>query len=366
MINPSFFRNFDWISLLLTLLLSSIGLLFIYSSTWQSYQPVSVFFKKQIIGIAIGLVIYLACSILDYRITSQIGYWLYYVLLGLLIFTIIKGSIGMGAKRWINLGFIKFQPSELAKLYFPMFLVHYFQHDDEYIQPHLRTFAFPISIMLLSFVLILKQPDLGTALIILFSGSCLLWYIGLPTRICIYTGIAIALCAPVGWKILKPYQQKRVLVFLGYGSSHKERYQIEQSKIAVGSGGVWGKGFMQGTQNTLSFLPESRTDFIFSVVCEELGFIGAFIILLLYALLYLRLLYVTSLIKDFYAQVLCLGLLIHLVLSTLINLGMILDLLPIVGIPLPFLSYGLTHTWVGFASIGCITQITMHKLSKEV
>jgi rod shape determining protein RodA len=150
-------------------------------------------------------------------------------------------------------------------------------------------------------------------------------------------------------------------VFLGEGDARKERYQIEQSYIAVGSGGLCGKGFLKGTQNTLQFLPESRTDFIFAVVCEEWGFLGALIILWLYLLLFYRFLTIIGTIKDFYAQLLAVGLIIHIIISTFMNIGMALGLLPIVGIQLPFMSYGVTYLWITFASLGWFNSIAMRR-----
>jgi len=361
-----YIRYFDWISFLLVLLLSAVGLIFIYSATFTEQVPYSIFYKKQVFGMLSGILIYFICSFLNYETLSRIGYWLYFTIILLLLFTIFKGSIGMGGKRWIDIGFIKFQPSELAKLCFPMFITYYFINDADDTKPALKTFFFPLSIIFVSFLLIVKQPDLGTGLILIFSGVFLIWHIGLPTKYLFFAGLILSLSTPLLWHVLKPYQKKRIFVFMGYGDSKKERYQIEQSKIAVGSGGLWGKGINKGTQNKLSFLPESRTDFIFSVICEEIGFAGAILVLLLYLLLYLRLFTMIRSIGHFYAQLLCIGLMIHLLLSTLINVGMVLDLLPIVGIPLPFLSYGVTNLWVGFASLGCINSITAQRLTHEM
>lgn len=364
-VNKRFLCYFDWISFGLILILSGISLAFVFSTTYKM-QTCSIFFKKQLFGIISGIAIYFICSFLDYRTLCRAGYWLYILTLILLGFTLVKGSIGMGAKRWINLGFIKFQPSELAKLFFPMFITYYFLNDKEVTQPKPITYVIPLIILMLSFVMVLKQPDLGTAIILLLSGSFMLWFLGLKTKFFIFAAASILITTPISWHLLKPYQKKRILVFLGQGDRNKERYQIEQSKIAVGSGGLRGKGFMQGTQNKLSFLPESRTDFIFSVICEELGLIGACFILLLYLLLFIRLLWMINSITGFYPHLMCLGLLIPIVLSTIINLGMVLDLLPIVGIPLPFMSYGITHIWTTFASIGCINSITCQRYFQEL
>jgi rod shape determining protein RodA len=298
---------------------------------------------------------------LDYRRVCRIGFFLYFISIGILVFTILKGSIGMGAQRWIDMGLFKFQPSELSKLFFPMFVTYYFLNDQETTQPEQKTFIIPCIIMLASAILVLKQPDLGTSLILLFSGSIMFWFIGLSKKFFITLGIILLISTPISWQCLKTYQKKRILVFLGYGDSQKERYQIEQSKIAIGSGGFWGKGFLQGTQNKLSFLPEGRTDFIFSVICEEMGLAGAGLLLFLYFLLFLRLFLMIKSLSTFYPQLLCLGFIMHIVFSTIINVGMVLDLLPVVGIPLPFASYGITHLWIGFASLGCINSITSQR-----
>ncbi|MGZ6251370.1 MAG: rod shape-determining protein RodA [Candidatus Chromulinivorax sp.] len=361
-INKRFIRYFDWISFALVLIITLIGITFVYSATFkQNSTDLSIFFKKQLFGCITGTCIYFFCSMLDYRTLCRIGFFLYFASIAVLIFTMIKGSVGMGAQRWIDLGIIKFQPSELSKLFFPMFVTYYFLNDQQVCEPEQKDFIIPFSIMLVSSILVLKQPDLGTALILLFSGSIMFWFTGLSKNFFIICGAMLLVTAPISWHFLKTYQKKRILVFLGYGNNQKERYQIEQSKIAVGSGGFWGKGFLKGTQNKLSFLPESRTDFIFSVMCEELGLAGATLILLLYLLLFLRLFFMINSLTTFYPQLLCLGLAMHIVISTIINIGMVLDLLPVVGIPLPFASYGITHLWIGFASLGCINSITSQR-----
>lgn len=364
-VNKRFLCYFDWINFGLLLLLSCISLCFVFSTTYKM-GAYSIHFKKQLFGVISGIGIYFFCSFIDYRTLCRVGYWLYIVTLILLALTLVKGSIGMGAQRWIDLGLIKFQPSELAKLFLPMFMTYYFFNDKEEYKPKPTTYIIPFLILLLSFVLVLKQPDLGTSIILLVSGSFMLWFTGVPTKVFLIAGACLIISTPITWHFLKSYQKKRILVFLGQGNRNAERYQIEQSKIAVGSGGLWGKGFAQGTQNKLSFLPESRTDFIFSVICEEAGFIGALFIIFLYLALFLRLLWLINSITGFYPHLMCLGLLLPLILSTIINISMVLDLLPIVGNPLPFISYGVTHIWTGFASLGCINSITCQRYFQEL
>ncbi len=362
LIDRRYLQSFDWISFFVMLVLSGIGLLFVFSTTYTPSVPYSLFFKKQLFGIISGVILYLVLCSIDYRTLERIGYFSYFVTIGLLIVTIIKGSIGMGAQRWINVGFTKFQPAELAKLFFPAFVTFYlFTEQQEVSSLKFHNFVPIILVLATSFILILKQPDLGTSLIVLFSGALLLWLAGLSRKFFLLTGILFCLTAPVLYTSLKPYQKTRIMVFFGAGDSKKERYQIEQSRIAIGSGGLAGKGLLNGTQNTFNFLPESRTDFIFAVICEEWGFLGALIILFLYSVLFIRLFYVITTIKNFFAQLLALGLIIHIVLSTIINMSMVMGLMPIVGIPLPFISYGVSNLWISFASLGWFNSIAMRR-----
>lgn len=361
LLDRRYIRSFDWLGLLLILLLSTIGLAFVFSATYRPDEPFSLFFKKQLFGIITGLIIYISCCCVDYRTLERWGYFAYFATVALLVITILMGSIGMGAQRWINLGLFKFQPSELAKLFFPPFFSYYLYTEKDSLSFSLSELLPVIGILGLSALLILKQPDLGTALIILFSGILMLWLAGLAQRVFIYAALFLIICAPILYGFLKPYQRKRIEVFLGAGDTKKERYQIEQSKIAIGSGGLLGKGYLQGTQNKLSFLPESRTDFIFSVLCEEWGFIGALFVLLLYALLFARAFFVVRTIHNFYAQLLAIGLILPIIFSMIINMCMVSGLMPIVGIPLPFMSYGISHIWITFASLGIFNSIALRR-----
>jgi len=367
LIEQRFIRHFDYLCCILTALIASIGLLFVFSATYSTEQPFSLFFKKQAFGLAAGVLIYIICSCINFRVLLRWGYFAYLVVIGLLIFTIIKGSFGMGAQRWISLGLFKFQASELTKLFFPAFAIYYF-YTEKNNRPvrSTRSFIPPILSLLGSFLLVLKQPDLGTALIILFSGATLFWQIGLDRKIFIAALTICTIGTPLIWHtVLKPYQKKRILVFLGEGEQKKERYQIEQSKIAIGSGGIFGKGFLCGTQNKFKFLPECRTDFIFSVIAEELGFLGGLFIILLYTALFVRMLILAYAINNGLVQALAIGMIIHLIFSALINIGMVIGLLPIVGIPLPLMSYGITNVWVSMASLGWFNSIIMRQFYHE-
>ncbi|HEX4068589.1 MAG TPA: FtsW/RodA/SpoVE family cell cycle protein [Candidatus Babeliales bacterium] len=354
-------RSFDFVTCILMLLLAACGLLFIFSATYSSEQPFSYFFIKQCLGICSGIIIYFLCLIPDYRTIMRWGSVAYFIIIALLVFTLIKGSIGMGAKRWINLFFFKFQPSELTKLLFPAYMVNYLHMKKKIVIHTFHTFAPLLTMLAISFILILKQPDLGTALIIIFSGLILCWIAGLPKKFFVYGLLITLIAAPAIWSfVLRDYQKNRIIVFLGQGDQKKEGYQIEQASIAIGSGGLFGKGLCNGTQNRLRFLPESRTDCIFAVLCEELGLAGALFIILCYLLLFLRSFFLITTLKDMYAQIFAIGLILHILLATIINIGMVLGMLPVVGIPLPLMSYGLCNLWITIASLGIFQNIVIH------
>jgi len=361
-IDQRIFKYFDWLYFALIITIATIGLLFVFSATHTAMQPISLFFKKQCIGILVGIAIYFFSCMIDYRTLLRWGYFSYVGVIALLLFTLVKGSIGMGAQRWINLGFFKLQPSELAKLLFPAFAAYHIRTEHDAHKNSWYTYLPILVILGVSFILILKQPDLGTALIIAFTGIILLWLAGIPKKFFIIGFLLFTIATPIIWHIvLKPYQKNRIIVFLGYGSSHKERYQIEQAEIAIGSGGIWGKGLLHGTQNQLQFLPESRTDFIFAVLCEEWGFAGALIILILFTLLFWRMFLGITTIYDSDIQLFAIGTILHIILSVIINIGMVIGLLPIVGIPLPLMSYGLSNLWITFASLGWFMRIIMQQ-----
>jgi rod shape determining protein RodA len=351
-------RSFDYITFFLMMLLSACGLLFVLSATHTPEQPFSSFFIKQCVGICGGILIYFLCLLPDYRTIMQWGYVAYFGTIALLLFTLIKGSVGMGGQRWINLIFFKFQPSEIAKFLFPAYMINYLHMHKKTVIHSLGLFMPMLITLGLSFVLILKQPDLGTALIILFSGLILCWLAGLNKKFFLYGILTVFIMAPVIWStVLRDYQKNRIIVFLGQGDQKKEGYQIEQARIAIGSGGLWGKGLFNGTQNKLRFLPESRTDFIFAVLCEELGLFGALVILLCYILLFFRAFLLITTLKDIYAQLFACGLVLPILLATVINIGMVLGILPIVGIPLPLMSYGLSNLWITIACLGVFQNI---------
>jgi len=361
LIDRRYIRYFDWLSFLIIIILSGIGLLFVFSATYKVEQPVSLFFKKQLFGLGSGLCIYLLFCLIDFKTLMRWGYFIYFAVIGILFFTIIKGSMGMGAQRWLDIGIIKVQPSELAKLFFPTYAAYYFFTEKDTLNFTPSQFTPVLITLAISCILILKQPDLGTALLILFSGLLMIWLAGIDRKFLLLGLLFVVSTAPITWHLLKSYQKQRVLVFFGYGDSKKERYQIEQSQIAIGTGGWRGSGFLQGTQNKLQFLPESRTDFIFSVIAEETGFLGVLTVILLFSILFIRLFIVIISIRSPFIQLLATGVISHIIFAMIINVCMVIGLLPIVGIPLPLISYGLSNLWVTFASLGLFNSIAIRR-----
>ena len=361
MIDRRYFRYFDWQSFVLILLLLGIGLLFVFSATYTPEKTFSLFFKKQLFGIISGLCIYFFFCIKDHRSLARLGYVAYFGVLLLLVYTMLVGMLVGGARRWISLYIIRCQPSELTKLFLPAFIAYhcYGESRQSNMLRRITKIFFPGIILIISFVLILKQPDLGTAMLLLFMGLILLWLAGLPQKFFLIGSLVFLVSTPFFWQCLKLYQQQRLLVLLGYGNKKKEGYQIQQSIIAIGSGGLTGKGFLKGTQNKYAFLPEDHTDFIFSVLCEEWGFMGALAVISLFCCLFTRIFWIIMQLQSPLLVIIASGLAIHLLLSVCINIGMVIGLLPIVGIPLPLFSYGISNLWVTLASLGWINNIAI-------
>lgn len=355
-------RSFNiFLILFLIFILFFAGNCILYSATYKIDSSFSPYFIKQLFGFISGMIIAFCCSQISYKKIIIWGGILHIIIISLLFFTLLKGASAMGGQRWINLFFFKFQPSELAKISLPISLIHYFFY---YCSPN-KISLYNWLIMLLNIFftafLIMKQPDLGTALIIIISNLAILFIMGLPKKIILIGIIFFTISCPLLWKKLHEYQKKRILVFLGQGSLHKERYQLEQSKIAVGSGGLYGKGYLKGTQKNLNFLPENRTDFIFAVLAEEFGFMGVLFIISIYIFLFLLFFFQSQKIIDEYGYLLYQSMLFPFMLGIIFNIGMIIGLLPVVGIPLPCMSYGVTHIWGSAILFGISINILKKK-----
>jgi len=362
MIDRRLLTNFDWILLLMVVLISGIGIVNLYSATYSWTFPGPPIYVKQLAWLGMGLVLALLVSCFDYRHLEYKGFWLYGLNILLLIFVLVGGKTSMGATRWISLGFFNLQPSEVMKIVIIITLARYFSlraHADGFF---LRELLVPALLIGLPAVLIMKQPDLGTALMVIFIAAGMLLLAGLRRNTFIVLALGGLGAAVGGWRLLRPYQKQRILTFLDpekdpLGSG----YHIIQSKIAVGSGGFWGEGYMSGPQSQLSFLPERHTDFAFSVFAEEWGFAGSTVLLLLYLFLIIWGLYIARRAADSFGMFLALGVAAMMFWHIVVNLSMVIGLMPVVGVPLPLFSYGGTSMVTTMIGTGLLLNVSMRR-----
>jgi len=310
------------------------------------------------IGFALGLMFIFA------QIPPNIIYlftpWLFLAGIAMLVAVILVGDVGKGAQRWLDLGVAKFQPSELMKLVLPITVAWLFAHSA--FPPSFRRMLLGAVIIAFTASLIVVQPDLGTSLLIAMSGLFVLFFAGLPWKVIIAAIAAAVASAPIAWHFMHAYQKQRVLTFLNPESDPLgSGYHIIQSKIAIGSGGIEGKGFMGSTQAHLEFLPESTTDFIFSVLSEEFGLLGVITLLALYAFVIGRGMYIAAQAQDNFTRLIASSLTMTLFVYIFVNIGMVSGLLPVVGLPLPLVSYGGSSLVTLMISFGILMSIHTHK-----
>ncbi len=351
----------------LVCLIALFGLAAVYSATYTVRGP-SPLYYKQIVWISIGMVVMFLALIPDYHTVGRYAYILYALSLVLLLLVMIIGKTGMGAQRWLSLGPFAFQPSELAKLSITLALARYFADNARHDGYNLKDLAIPGVMVLVPLLLVLKQPDLGTALMLLLTSSLIVMLAGIHLRsvaIVLVTGVVIAALVlfvpPVRnkiWGSLKPYQQNRIKAFIDPSSDRLgSGYHANQSKIAVGSGQITGKGFQKGTQSQMAFLPERHTDFIFAVIAEETGFLGSTILILLYLILLLVGVDTAKNAKDRLGVLMAGGIVSMISLYVFINVGMAVGIVPVVGVPLPLVSYGGTSIITTFLALGLLLNI---------
>lgn len=333
--------RFDWGLLLLTLALLGVGIVAVYSATYEGGHHLSSLAVRQISWATTGLGCMFMAFAIDYRRLERWVYLPYGLSLLLLALVPVLGSFGGGARRWIDLGVFSLQPSELAKVTLLLVLARYFHRHVPPDGYRLRELVIPAVLFAFPTALVLAEPNLGTAVILGLIFLTLTFASGIRIRSLLLIGACGGGGLPLLWQHMKPYQKQRVLSFLdpdrdplGAG------YHMIQAKITVGSGMLWGKGFLQGTQNRLDFLPEKHTDFIFAVIAEEWGFVGAIVLLALYGALMAKLLAIAWQVRDRFGFCLAIGAVSVVFWQLLINLGMNLGVLPVVGVPLPLLSYG--------------------------
>jgi len=333
-----------------------IGLVVLYSAGDQSMALLN----RQLTRISLALVIMLIIAQIPSSTLRSWSPWIYSAGVVLLVLVLVMGDVGKGAQRWLDLGFVRFQPSEMMKLVTPMMIAWYFA--DKPLPPSSRTLLIAASLILVPTLLIARQPDLGTALLIFAAGFFVIFLGGMSWRLMIGLTVLGASMLPVLWHFMHDYQRTRVLTLLdpqrdplGAG------YHIIQSQIAIGSGGVYGRGWLNGSQSHLNFLPEQSTDFIFAVFAEEFGLIGGLILLSIYGFIIIRGLIIAVQGQDTYARLLGGSLSLTFFVYLFVNVGMVSGILPVVGVPLPLISYGGTSMVTLMAAFGMLMSINSHR-----
>ena len=347
-------------------LLAVAGVMMLYSAANGKWDGWAV---NHALRFALGFAVMFAASMVDIKLFLRYAYPFYFATLVLLIVVEVAGYTGMGATRWIDLKFIKLQPSELMKIALVVALAKYFHTSTLQSIETVRGIVPPLMMALVPAALIMAQPDLGTAMMLLFTTGVILFAVGVQVWKFVALGGMAAVLMPIGWHFLHDYQKLRVLTFLNperdpLGSG----YHIMQSKIALGSGGVFGKGFLKGTQSHLNFLPEKHTDFIFTMLSEEFGLIGGVVIILVNMLILAYSYAFAMRTTSYFGKLLIIGLATNYFLYVFINIAMVLGLLPVVGVPLPLISYGGTVILSVCASFGVIMAVYINKdtnLGKE-
>ena len=351
----SFFQKLKSFDYILLICIISIGIISIFSMYSTDGGELLHHSRSHIIRFVVFFSMMIVLSFLNIRFWHSIGYLFYIVVLGFLVWASFYGIIASGSQRWISLYFINLQPSELMKIAIIICFSKYYHRIQVYNVNNFKNILIPIVILIFPIFLVLSQPDLGTSILIALSGLIVLWLAGINAKYFFYSSLFFLISTPFVIAFLKPYQKLRILSFfdpdrdpLGAG------YQIIQSKIAVGSGGLSGKGFLKGTQSYLEFLPEKHTDFIFTLFSEEHGFIGSVFLLFIYAIMIFRILRIGTICKSYFAKLYCYSFASSIFIYITVNMSMVLGLVPIVGSPLPIMSYGgssMLATMIGFSVV---------------
>ena len=357
------YSHFNWTLLALVLIIFAFGIINLYSaSSLRLEQGVTtvVYYKKQILWGVFGIIAMSICIVFDYRHLKNLTIPLYVITIILLIWVYFFGIEIGGSRRWIDFGIIHFQPTELAKITILFIIAHYLSR----IQTDLdfRDLCKALVLVILPCSLIILQPDLGSGLNILLIVAGIIIYNGLNKRVFWSLMLSIPVVAPCIWFLMQDYQKTRILTFLNPHKAPLDAgYNQIQSQIAIGSGELWGKGYLSGTQSQLKFLPAKHTDFVFAVLGEEWGFIGCIILLALYCLFLYQIVLIVRDSKDVFGSVLAAGIFFYFFWQILINMSMVLGLMPIVGLPLPFFSYGGTFALLNFSLVGILLNISMRR-----
>ena len=358
---------FDWGLLGLTLLLGAFGLITLYSAAMAGIStPQQIIYIKQLVWFCVGLIGMVIALLFNYKIFDRWAHVIYVICITLLICVLFFGKNVGGSRRWLILGPVSIQPSELAKIGVIIILSRYYSMRANTRGFLLRELFSPLLLTIIPFILIVKQPDLGTAMLIVLIAGSMTIFAKIERRSLVYILASCTALIPLIWFFLKGYQKQRILTFLtpdrdplGAG------YHIIQSKIAIGSGMISGKGFLKGTQNALSFLPEHHTDFIFSVLAEEWGFVGSLVVIFVFLLLIISSLNVAYKCRDPFGTILSVGITAMISWQVFINIGMVMGLMPVVGIPLPFISYGGSSVVTMMLCIGLLINVSMRRFMIE-
>jgi rod shape determining protein RodA len=352
----------DWIVIITISLLLIIGLLALYSVSRGEMGDDLSNFKKQLISAAVGVVVMLSVAFFDYRALSFFSTKLYFLMLLILFLVLFFGTTVRGTTGWIGLGNFHIQPVEFAKLATIIFLASFFSRKKSQLSIVVRITA-SVVLILLPILLIIKQPDFGSAMVLVASWAVMLSISGINRKNLLILFLIGSAVLGSGWFLLRPYQKERLVNFVNpYNDPQGSGYNVIQSMVAVGSGGLLGKGLGHGSQSQLNFLPEKHTDFIFAVIAEEMGFLGAAAVLVLLGILMYRIKETARMAGDNFGYLLAAGVLATFFFQILVNIGMNIGVMPVAGVPLPFLSYGGSSLVATFASMGIVESVYLHKL----
>ena len=350
------FLKIDTTLFMALLILSISGLAVLYSASGGDIASV----QKQLVRLSVGFAGLLIFAQIPSDQLRNWSLWLYLIGIGLLVLVLVLGDIGKGAQRWLDLGVVRFQPSELMKIWLPMMIAWYYAKRP--LPPTLKDVLAGLAIVAVPAALIVQQPDLGTAILVTASGVFVIFLAGIRFRIIALFAGLLAVAAPASWFYLHDYQRNRILTLINPESDPLGAgYHIIQSKIAIGSGGVYGRGWQNGTQSQLDFIPERSTDFIFSVLSEEFGFFGTSLLICVYLLIVWRGLVISARAQSCYARLLGGAISLSFFSYVFVNIGMVSGLLPVVGVPLPLISYGGTSMVTLLIMFGILMSIHSHR-----
>lgn len=360
----TFFKRIDWNYAFAIMALNLIGLINLYSATHgAATSGTNRLFVAQIFWLVGGWMFFFLVTFLDYQIILRLAWVIYGLNLIALVAVMFVGKVALGAQRWLDFGFFSYQPSETMKIGLVLVLARVMSQGSYPNGMGLKQLLLPLAIVFVPFIITAEQPDLGSAMMLLATGGTICLFIGIQRKILVTAAVIVALFLPVAWKfLLHDYQRDRVLTFVSPGRDPRGAgYNSIQSKIAVGSGRVYGKGFRKGTQSQLEFLPERHTDFIYSVLSEEHGFLGSLITIGLFAILFSLGTRIASQARDKAGAILAFGIMGIVFWHMFINIGMVIGLLPIVGIPLPLLSYGGSSMLTTMVGLGLVSSVAYRR-----